>query len=307
MRKPEKLKIVPDSSDREDCTLFMDTWSRYKEIYLIMNPTVIWNELRTACTPELNRLLFDQLGVEIPNSATEEQLLQHIRLVMVREVHKEVHWQSFHSMRQKERKSIMHFLARLWTLVKFWEFIITCSNKPDCGQWIDYSSNMVAGQMEAGLAKMEHQSKILAEDTILTTLQQKFDGLVSLEMTDQSIPHFRNTMHHTANVQRSDCKQQSYKVKTSQTPQYAKLCRGCGKYSHPNWSMDCKDCLTTKMAYFDCGIVHMEKECKKNNRGIHQKISGKYDKGGVVHSYHQKTHRKSQEEEWPIRKRKLEA
>ena len=45
---------------------------------------------------------------------------------------------------------------------------------------------MVAGQMMAGLANTEHQTKILAEATTLVMLQQKFDRLVSLEMTDHS-------------------------------------------------------------------------------------------------------------------------
>ena len=66
-----------------------------------------------VCTTKVNRLLFDQLGAKILNSATEEQLLLHIRLVVVRGLHKEVHQQNFHSMGQKEEESITHFLARL--------------------------------------------------------------------------------------------------------------------------------------------------------------------------------------------------
>ena len=67
---------------------------------------------------------------------------------------------------------------------------------------------MVVGQMEAGLTNIDHQTKILAEAATLTTLQQKFDRLVSLEMTDQLMPHFSNIMHHTmtANMQSSDHK-----------------------------------------------------------------------------------------------------
>ena len=74
-------------------------------------------------------------------------------------------------------------------------FIVTCPSKPDCGQQID----MVAGKWW--------------QDSAISTpkLQQKFDRLVSLEMTDQLIPHFSNTMQYiiTANLQRLDHKQQS--------------------------------------------------------------------------------------------------
>ena len=65
-----------------------------------------------ACTPELNRLLSDLLAAETLNSATEEQLLQHIRFT-VRGLHKESHQQNFHLIRQKD------FVARLQTLAKF--------------------------------------------------------------------------------------------------------------------------------------------------------------------------------------------
>ena len=207
----------------------------------LTNPVIIQNELRTTCTPELNRLLFDILGAETLKSSTEEQLLQHIKLVVVRRLHKEVHQQKFHLMRQKKGELIMHFLVRLWTLAKFCEFI-TFLYEPDCGRQINYSSDMVARQMVTGLTNTELQSKISAEVTTFTTLQQKFDRLISLEMTDQLIPHFCNTMHHTtmANMQRSNCKQQCRKVKISLTPQYTKSCRGCAKDSPPIGYIDHK-------------------------------------------------------------------
>ena len=129
---------------------------------------------------------------------------------------------------------------------------------------------MVAGQIVAGFANMDHQTKILAEAITLVIVQQNFDRLVSLEMTNHSTPHFNSTMHHTtvANVQRSDCKKQSWEVKTSPTPQYVQPCRGCGKYSHPNGSMNCKERPAAKMAYFNRGIFrHMEKVCRKPKEG----------------------------------------
>ena len=79
---------------------------------------------------------------------------------------------------------ITHFMARLQTRAIFCKFIVTCPNKPDCGWRIDYSSDIVAEQIVAGLANIDHPTKILAEAATLTMLQQKFDWLVSLEMTD---------------------------------------------------------------------------------------------------------------------------
>ena len=52
---------------------------------------------------------------------------------------------------------------------------------------------MVAGQLIAGLINCDHQSKVLAEAATLTTLQAKFDRLVSLETTDQATKRLNMT------------------------------------------------------------------------------------------------------------------
>lgn len=106
--------------------MFVDTWTCYKKMCELMDPAVIWNKLRMACTPEVNRLLFGVVGAETLNS--DEQLLQQIQLIDVKGLHKKVHRENFHSMRQKEGKSITHFFSS----VKFSVFIVTCPNKSDC-------------------------------------------------------------------------------------------------------------------------------------------------------------------------------
>ena len=146
-------------------------------------------------TPEINRLLFELIGPKALNTAMEEHLLQQVRLVAVKGLHKEVHRQNFYSMRQKEGESITHFLARLRAQAKFCEFTVSCPNKVNCGRQVNYSGDMVAGQMIAGLVNMEHQNRVLAEAATLTTLEQKIQRLVSLETTDMSIPYLHKTMH----------------------------------------------------------------------------------------------------------------
>ena len=132
----------------------------------------------------------------------------------------------------------------------------------------------------AGLTNMEHQSKILVEAATLTMMQQKFDRFVSLEMTDQLTPHFNDIMHCTtkANMQRLDHKK-SREVRTSLTSQYVKPHRGCEKYSHPNRSMNRKDCLVAKVACFNCEIIeHMERVCQKPKRGSTNKSAASMQK-----------------------------
>ena len=63
-----------------------------------------------------------------------------------------------------------------------------CTNG-SCQQQVNYSEDMVVGQLLAGLLNTEHQGKILAEANILTTVEQKLYRLVSLETTDKVTPH----------------------------------------------------------------------------------------------------------------------
>ena len=174
VRRPEQLSIGFDTTD-SDLELFIDTWTWYKDMCRLRDLAVIWNELKMACNSDVNRLLFDLIEPEILNSAMEEYLLHQIWFITVQGLHKEVHWQNFYLMRQKECESVSHFLARLRAQAKFCEFRVVCPNEMNCGWQVDYSNDMVAGQMVAGLANMEHQSRVLVESITLTTLEQKFN------------------------------------------------------------------------------------------------------------------------------------
>ena len=98
VRKQNRPSIALDTTDG-DWALFIDEWTRYKDMCRLKDSAVIRNELRSVCTPETNRLLFELIGPEALNTATEEHLLQQIQLVAVKGLHKEVHRQNFHSMR----------------------------------------------------------------------------------------------------------------------------------------------------------------------------------------------------------------
>ena len=60
----------------------------------ITNIPEIRNELRCACTPEVNKL-FDIIGPTVLDQCTEEQLLQHVKSKAVQGSHKEFHRQNF--------------------------------------------------------------------------------------------------------------------------------------------------------------------------------------------------------------------
>ena len=95
----------------------------------LTNRAEIRYELRTACSPNVNRLLFQLLGSETLNIATEEQLLHQIRLVAMKGQHKEVHRHTFHNIRQQEGEGITYFLAKLQSQARLCEFTEKCTNR----------------------------------------------------------------------------------------------------------------------------------------------------------------------------------
>lgn len=271
-RRPDRHNIESDSSDG-DRAIFIDSWNRYKEMCGLTEPTALRNELRTACAPEVNRLLFDMVGAEVLNSVTEEQLLRHIKLVAVRSLHKEVYRQEFHSVRQKEGESITDFVARLRSVAKFCDFSVTCPNGIGCGRKVSYSNDMIAGQMVAGLASLEHQSKVLSEAATLTTLEEKFNRLVSLETTDKSTPHLHSNVYPTTtSTQRSGRRQRPRENQTVSTPRDTEPCKWCGKSSHLDGSNERRGCQAAKMTCHNCGSTgHLKGVCRKLKQGSSNK------------------------------------
>ena len=168
-RRPDRPTIEPDSSDNE-CALFVDSWQRYKNMCRLRDDADIRNELRSCCSTEVNKLLFDLIGSERLNSTSESDLMSHIKSVAVKGVHTEVHRQTFHAMKQSEGEAITHFLARLRSQANFCNFIVQCPNTAMCTQKVSYAEDMIAGQMIAGLINTEHQGKVLAQAATLTTL-----------------------------------------------------------------------------------------------------------------------------------------
>ena len=118
-------------------------------------------------------------------------------------VHKEVHRQQFHSLHQSRGESITRYLARFCAQTVLCEFIIPCPSN-ECLTSVSYVEGMIAGQLIAGFANVEHQGKILAEATSLTTLTAKFNRFVSLETIDQATSHLHCPPAPTASAARSE-------------------------------------------------------------------------------------------------------
>ncbi|CAE1263626.1 unnamed protein product [Acanthosepion pharaonis] len=79
--KPERLVTESDTSDNK-WIIFRDAWSRYKQIIQLTDPTKTRNELRSACNSSVNEMLFNFVGPNALNNATEEQLPESVACIL---------------------------------------------------------------------------------------------------------------------------------------------------------------------------------------------------------------------------------
>lgn len=208
-------------------------------------PTEIRNELRSACSSKINEMLFNFVGPDALNTASEEELMDFIKSVAVKAVHPEVYRQQFFTLRQSDCESITNYISRL----KAQAMLCAFKSKGSCGQdacTVSYSEDMVKSQLIAGLRNPSHQSKVLSEMEVLKTLEPR---LLALESTERASTHLRPPSEiapiHHQQYRRND--------NSRKTPPYdfakQKNCAGCGQQLHPKgrsscpaWQKTCRKC-----------------------------------------------------------------
>ena len=243
--KPNRPTISADCTDNK-WIIFTDAWKRYKQMAKLQSPQEIRNELRSTCDSTVNEMLYNFVGPDALDSASEAQLLAQIKSVAVKTIHPEVYRQQFISMRQSDSESITHFVSRLKSQAMLCNF----SRKCDCTNTtceISYSENMIMSQLIAGLLSSSHRTKILSEMATIKSLTQMTDRLLTLEATAQATEHFKpsNLPADVAAVKsdyqrnkRNDLKQRSQNTRPNQQDG-DKKCRGCGYNRHPKGREQC--------------------------------------------------------------------
>ena len=274
LKRPDRPIIEGNWSD-SDWALFLDTWRRYKVMAGLSQEEEIRMELRAACSSDVNKLLFEFVGPTILDTATEDQLLSHIRKIAVKGLHKEVHRVNFGKVKQGDGESITHFVARLNAQAALCNFSVTCS----CEAEVSFAEDMVSQQLVAGLRDQNHQSKVLAEATSLKTLQLKVERLQSLEATEESATKLQvPSAPSSAAAGKSSYKKAasggaSKRVPESKAQDKKKLCATCGKSSHFGRSMSFKDCPASQKGKTcnTCGKEgHFASVCKAKTKAATQ-------------------------------------
>ena len=222
-KKPDRPSIQAGIDDRE-WALFIDTWARYKSMTKITLVGEIRMELRSSCSEEVNKMLFEFVGPDVLNSCTEDDLLAHIKSVAVRNVHVEVHRRNFNTMTQNDGESITSYVARLRSQA------VLCVYRKKCPcavpADVSFADEMVSQRLIAGLANQEHQRRLLSEAGTLKTLNDKIERLRVLETTEEST----NVLHGES---KSAVAKSTYKRENSSQKKNGTKCKWCGRTSHP--------------------------------------------------------------------------
>ena len=126
--------IINANIDDWEWALFEDTWNRYKIMTGLSSEEEICMELRACCSTDVNRFLFEFVGPDVLNNATEKELMNHIRKIAVKSIHKEVHRMNFGKIVQSERETIMQYVARLKAKAALCDFNVMCTLMDPCEQ-----------------------------------------------------------------------------------------------------------------------------------------------------------------------------
>ena len=259
-KKPERPVINAGIDDRE-WVLFLDTWARYKTMLDIRDTDVvaIRMELRTACSVEVNKLLFEYVGPETLNSCNEADLLQHIKSVAVKVTDKEVHRVAFGKMNMNDGEAITHYVARLKAKAFLCKFEVPCDQCNPVHN-VSYSDERVAERLIAGLRNQDHQRKILSEAATLKTLDEKVKRLQILETTEESASMLHTPNNISAAAAASTFQKSKFGNGSKKDPPKdpkkepeQKNCRWCGYLTHGKGkSMSRSDCPATNQKCNNC-------------------------------------------------------
>jgi hypothetical protein len=185
----------------------------------LTDPKKIGQELRLSCSTPVNELLFNFVGPEALNIASEEDLLKYIKSVAVKKVHPEVYRQQFFVMKQADGESITNYTSRLKSQAMLCQFKRNCDCKTDhCTS--SYSEDMIRSQLITGLRNSSHQVKVLSEIATLATLDALVERLLTLESTENTAHHFQtgNTpLESKSNSIRSEYQKRKFQKPKSTT------------------------------------------------------------------------------------------
>ena len=274
-KKPSR-PLVELCMSENDWELFLHSWNRYKHLAGLVESDQIRWELRECCAGDVDKQLFHNVGPAALYAASEEVILENIKKVAVKIVHKEVHRFNFAKLRQQDGETITQFVSRLKEAAAQCGFSVRCT-KTLCGSaddptLVSYAEDSISQQLLVGLRNQTFQTRLLSEVNTLDTLAKKVERLVILESTEECANVLNSSTPETkaAAARHSTYKDRQRDERFARETD-AQPCPGCGWKSHGrDKSMKMKDCPAQKKKCNNCAVIgHFQAVCPLKKSAKH--------------------------------------
>ena len=244
-KKPDRPTLDMDTTEGE-WGIFEDSWARYKRMTGLEDMDTIRDELRECCSKQLNTRLVQMYGPSVLGSSNETDLLERVKAIAVKGVHKEVHRAAFQGMHQQQGEMYQAYAARLKAKADLGQY---CIESPKCGddlctcsghgRQLFYRDDMVGTQLVAGTNNKEHRARLLSESASLLNLQDKLDRLCTLEKSESSSATLSGQLQLSAGVKEVEVK----KIEANKCSSCHRVHKMCGKCQrvHP-CTVECYNC-----------------------------------------------------------------
>lgn len=181
--KVEKVRrpIISASGTSEEWKYFLTRWSEYaKATCLTGNDCII--QLLECCDEPLRKDLTRSEGGSLFNK-TEEQVLDAIKQLAVREENAMVARVALHNMTQDREEPIRSFCARIKGQASVCKYNIEC---PSCKTPVDYTKCIIRDVLSRGLSDNDIQLELLGHTNQDMTLEQVVSFIESKEAGKRS-------------------------------------------------------------------------------------------------------------------------
>ena len=166
--------------------IFTGGWERYKRMTALTDSIKVKEDLRECCGKQLNKRVIQLHSQDALGKCNEGNLLEFIKAVTLRGVHKEVHRTSFQTLQQQSGELKSLYVARLKATADLCQFTMAV---PKCEVYaypwahhkdkrqLNYRDEMVGTHLVAGACNKEYREKVLAESANLKSLVEKLEWL----------------------------------------------------------------------------------------------------------------------------------
>lgn len=228
--KVEKVKrpTVSAAGSSEDWTYFLSRWKDYVQATKIQGKDLVI-QLLECCDESLRRDLTRSAGGSLVDKS-EQDVLQAMRTLAVREENTMVARVALHGMTQDRDETVRSFGARLRGQAGVCKFTMTC---PGCNQDVDYTEAILRDVLTRGLSDPDIQLDLLGDKNQDMTLEQVFKFVEAKESGKRSASRLLDTQGvEAASSTYRRRKMNNITNDVKKLEHKTELCGYCGKKGH---------------------------------------------------------------------------